>query len=827
MFLSPWFAIAGLAAAAGPIVIHLLNRRRFQVVEWAAMDFLRRAIRRSHRLLRLRDLLLLALRTACVLLFGLAMARPYLQQTSAVVDPDQPVHTVLIVDNSLSMSYQQLNKTLLDEAIAKAEEIIDRLPPGSRISVLPLCGSASEFSLGAYTTKEDAVEALAAIAPVDRAGSASAAIDLALEACRRVTSPPTKQIVFLSDQQTANWPAQSLDVQLKQLPAPFEIVPVRPETTENAWVADFQLQDGIADPDTPAIFLATLRYQGRAARYDVQVTLAVNDMPVATQTVELQPGQSREVRFPVYQFDVPTEPGRPTFVPAEVSIPHDRLPGDDRRFLMVPVVAALPVVFVDQYGADEDPQRNRYGETFRLRRLLTPVTSRGQKERQLVEVRHVKIDQLDRDLLDDARLVVVAGVSDPAVAVSLLREYVAQGGCLMMAAGGRFDPVAWTNAAWLGGLGILPAPLKAEPVGQLPGDASKPLEPFQIDPASLVHEYFLLEHISREEMEDLYRLPYFFKAVVADMSDEVLNGMFRTVTEHIEKQRAALGEINKRLEELTAAQTKGVFTEADRKKRTRLEQERAGLKPRWLLCSPTQDNHEDRTLSPRELAERTRPTVLASFTNRVPLMIRRRIGLGRVLFVSTGVHRSWNTWTTTNAVLVFDRVFRRLLQETLPDRNISSTQRLVVPVAAVERRARFTLQSPDDRAMPVPVDALGPDHYGVTISNLASRGIYRLTAHETNNAGSSGPAFKMWEIPLAVNGPADESELDTLDEAGLAERMGQAEYQWVGGGQLVGLPTGASQGRDLWKWMMLAVLAGLLVELLILAWPALAGERAA
>ena len=43
-FLLPWFAIAGLAAALGPLLIHLLNRRRFKVIEWAAMDFLRRAL---------------------------------------------------------------------------------------------------------------------------------------------------------------------------------------------------------------------------------------------------------------------------------------------------------------------------------------------------------------------------------------------------------------------------------------------------------------------------------------------------------------------------------------------------------------------------------------------------------------------------------------------------------------------------------------------------------------------------------------------------------------------------------------------------------------
>ena len=124
-FLFPWFAIAGAAAAAAPIVIHLLNRRRFRVVQWAAMDFLREAVTRSRRIMQLRDLLLLLLRVACLLVFGLALARPSARVRQAAVDPNQPVHAVVLVDNSLSMSYQPSTAYSLDDAKAKAKEFIE------------------------------------------------------------------------------------------------------------------------------------------------------------------------------------------------------------------------------------------------------------------------------------------------------------------------------------------------------------------------------------------------------------------------------------------------------------------------------------------------------------------------------------------------------------------------------------------------------------------------------------------------------------------------------------------------------------------------------
>ena len=79
-FLMTPFLWAGLACATGPIIIHLLNRRRYRVVQWAAMDFLREALQRNRRILQVRDLLLLLLRTLAVLLIargpGATVSRP-------------------------------------------------------------------------------------------------------------------------------------------------------------------------------------------------------------------------------------------------------------------------------------------------------------------------------------------------------------------------------------------------------------------------------------------------------------------------------------------------------------------------------------------------------------------------------------------------------------------------------------------------------------------------------------------------------------------------------------------------------------------------------
>ena len=90
-FISGTFLTA-LVAALGPTIIHLLNRRRFRTIEWAAMDFLESAVRRSKRAVELRDLLLLFLRTLTVALFVLALAQPFWSGGNGKLYGGEPVH---------------------------------------------------------------------------------------------------------------------------------------------------------------------------------------------------------------------------------------------------------------------------------------------------------------------------------------------------------------------------------------------------------------------------------------------------------------------------------------------------------------------------------------------------------------------------------------------------------------------------------------------------------------------------------------------------------------------------------------------------------------
>jgi len=814
------FAVAGAIFACGPLIIHLLNRRRFHVVHWAAMEFLLQAVKRKRRILQLRDLILLLLRTAAVLLFGLALAQPFLSQGDSEFNGMQPLHAVLVIDNSLSTSYQHLDGNLLDRIREEARRFIDRLPQGSLISLVPLAGSRRDSSVDPHASRAHALAALDRIEVVDRAVSFRRALN---EAQRASQAAPhlAKRVVFFTDQQRGVWNDLQNIAADPTMPA-MQIVNVAPHARENTWIASLRVQDGLADVETPTTILVEVEHQGVSPRDDVLVSLFVDDVEVAAKAVNVEPGFGRrEIAFEHVFWAHHPEPGRPAFVPVRVTLTPDRLPADDQRHLVVPVVTSLPLVFVDQYNDEtEDVALNRIGETRHLRKLLAPSFGTRENQSHLIRVRHRNINQLDCDLLADARLVVVAGIADPGTKVGLLREYVQQGGQLVIAAGGNFDPSAWTSAAWQDAEGILPAPLLNRLLGTLPEQSNGPLKPFFLATEHLdAHPYFRLAGVSEGELRDLYSEPFFFQAVVADVSDEL-----------VERVRLA---------------------ETDRLRTTYpVPSDRDGSKPptnaaisdasqRWLLWeSPTVAQDQDQVPAVPEEYQRwletnvsaSLPRVLARFadSDHTAYLVERSIGRGHVVFVSSGLLSNWNTLAQTNAMVLFDRLLRSMIESTLPQRNYESPQQITLPLVTNDRDIAVSLTRPLREGIPEPLDIgfIRRDQLGVTVANPLQRGLYRVTARKRDEATGREDDDPAWELAVAVNGPASESDLRPLTDAQQATLAEDPQLTLLAAGDPISLAGVQTRGQDSWWWLIFAVLILLACEGTVLVLPVMFARRA-
>jgi len=193
--------------------------------------------------------------------------------------------------------------------------------------------------------------------------------------------------------------------------------------------------------------------------------------------------------------------------------------------------------------------------------------------------------------------------------------------------------------------------------------------------------------------------------------------------------------------------------------------------------------------------------------------------------VSGGFSTNWSSIALTNTMLVFDRVFRRMLRQTFPQRNMTTDGQFLLPITAAERTGRIVLEGAG-RAAPLAVDALGPDRYGVTVRNVLHRGSYRIVGLGNQDPAHAGRETKIWEVPLAVNGPADESRLVGQQRADRA--AGPAGTNVLATRQnLEGATLGGVAGQDAWRSLMATALGCLLIELLVLALPHLKKAAAA
>ena len=144
-----------------------------------------------------------------------------------------------------------------------------------------------------------------------------------------------------------------------------------------------------------------------------------------------------------------------------------------------------------------------------------------------------------------------------------------------------------------------------------------------------------------------------------------------------------------------------------------------------------------------------------------------------------------------------------------------------MPIDPADQGADFTSRGPEDeQARPIGVEALSQTSFGLIVRSVEQRGVYRIHRQRSSPKGGA-PKDDSWTMLLAVNGPSEEGELASIDEEGLRQRMGTADFRWLSGEQDLRLEGMALVGHNYWKYLMAMAMACLLGEMLFLAAPAL------
>ena len=458
-FLNPILLWAA-AAVAVPIIIHLLHRRKFQRVVWAAMRFLKTSVEQNQRRMRLEDIILLALRCLLLALLALALARPVLPSATSE-RLGAAVTGVLILDNSYSMSQTDGVSSRFDKARAIAEQVVDSLPPSSFLAVF-LGSDIASPAIPEPT--HDMHLARKAIREARISGHATdwlPVLKQAVETCKK-SRGLRREIFLVTDTQALGWRQMP---EIKRLLAGAKkdgirtrILFIEQPEDNNLGVSRFRLASGLTPINQPLRFEIQVNNFGKTEVRQVKVNLSLDDGPPVDETlIDVLPARaSRSVSL----FARLRSEG---YHSATARIPADRLPADDQRSLALRGIGDVRVLLVDGDPGAEP----RESQVFFLKHALQPVPP-AEAARYFIKAATAQASEFLNVSFDDYDAIILAGVSEiPASRIAALEQFVRRGGGLMIFPGPATLPTAY-NEQLLRKNNLLPAAF-----GQLRGDASR------------------------------------------------------------------------------------------------------------------------------------------------------------------------------------------------------------------------------------------------------------------------------------------------------------------------------------------------------------------
>ena len=338
-FLNP-FMLFGLAAAAIPILLHLLNLRKLKTVEFSSLRFLRELQRTRMRRIRLRQWILLALRTLLVLSLVLAFARPTLKGSLAGFGGASARSSIiLLIDDSPSMGLRNPGGVLFDQSRAAARRIIALARPGDEIIVTPLSAVAAEDS---DTTSLDPKEALRVVDAMQTSNTFTPYAPAMRRALLRSRASATvnKELYLLTDLQGTHFAPDSSADRVDTTdgaPASVFLAGFPPPRRDNAAVTSATVESKILAQSRPMTVRAVIQNFSEQPSGNGVASLYIEGTRVAQQSFTLGPRGSA----PVELTGVPKRRG---VLGCSVRIEDDILEIDNRRNFSIAIPETITVL---------------------------------------------------------------------------------------------------------------------------------------------------------------------------------------------------------------------------------------------------------------------------------------------------------------------------------------------------------------------------------------------------------------------------------------------------------------------------------------------------
>lgn len=308
-FLAPiWLVLS--AAVAVPLMLHLMRRRIETRVEFPAARYLARAEKENIRRLKLRNLLLMALRTLALLFLALAAARPIAAMLGA---GHVPTAVAIVLDNSLSTNVIVDGAPLLDRLKGAARALLAASESSDRLWLVTADGRVTGGTAASLAEAVDRTDAYGGrgdlAAALTRAGGLAMASGLEEQA-----------VAVLTDGQATTWDA-------------------------NVALGEVRIV-GYVPPVTPPANRAVERAEPQPARWTPRGAVLVRAAGEDSATYRVSLGERTLARGMLRGGDevlVRAEPSVRGWIAGRVELSPDELRGDDERHFAVFVGDAPPV----------------------------------------------------------------------------------------------------------------------------------------------------------------------------------------------------------------------------------------------------------------------------------------------------------------------------------------------------------------------------------------------------------------------------------------------------------------------------------------------------
>ena len=486
-FLNPWMLL-GAAAIASPILIHLLNKRRFKIVEWAAMDFLFQADKKNRKRVQLENFILLALRCLAMLLVALMLARPFLPSSlTSFVQKSQKIERVLLVDDSLSQSVPRGNSTAFDDTKVTIKEMLSGFANSSDTEdwLTVMLASDPENPVLAnepltMTTLATLGESVDRLTCVDRGVDYSVALDRVSRYLTGQREAGGRALYVFSDLRQHDW-----NVETESDTAPNKLLAAIGDAVEGCYVVDTgdsndqnlsvvsvrPLEFPIAGKVIP--FEVMVKNNGSQNVEQVRVMFQVNEGQPEYETIaNLAPGRSEVLEFRyVFPFSAASEleeslnelnqSGKAALTNYRVlaqidrqslgqdGLKADQLVADSESLYAARVSDGVSVLLVD--GASSSVSER--SDTHYLRALDVPGAG--------LKVTTITPSDLETVSLSDYRVIFLCNMDEASMPrVRSLERWVDSGGGLVIMPGDRVRAQTFNDAFYREGAGLSPVKLQ-------------------------------------------------------------------------------------------------------------------------------------------------------------------------------------------------------------------------------------------------------------------------------------------------------------------------------------------------------------------------------